>query len=62
MTYINDLLGFDKLLITFLIALVLYWIFTTRNKKSSKSDFNKYYEDIINSDKYKVKGKFESNK
>ncbi len=61
MAYINELLGFDKLIFAFLLIILLYWLFSSKSKRGSDGDFDKYYNEIINSDKYKVKGKYESN-
>lgn len=60
MSYISELIGLDKVIFAFIIALVLYWIISSKGKKKSESEFDKYYEDIINSDKYKVKGQYDS--
>ncbi|MFW5991147.1 MAG: hypothetical protein ACOCQX_02870 [Candidatus Nanoarchaeia archaeon] len=49
----------EKIIIALLVALAFYWLLGAR-KKSKKDDFMDYYNTIINSDKYKVKGKFET--
>ncbi len=60
MSYISEMIGLDKLFFAFLIALMLYWFISSKGKKKTQSDFDKYYSEIVNSDKYKVKGQYES--
>lgn len=49
-----------KIVIAVLAALVFYWIISSRQKKPAKDDFQDYYNEVLNSDKYKVKGQFDS--
>ncbi|MGM5482051.1 MAG: hypothetical protein ACQESF_01175 [Nanobdellota archaeon] len=43
-----------------ILALIFYWFISTRYNKPKNNEFKEYYDHIINSDKYKVKGKFET--
>ncbi|MFW6014032.1 MAG: hypothetical protein ACOCZQ_03275 [Nanoarchaeota archaeon] len=60
MSYISELMGLDKLFFALLVALVLYWLISSKGRKKTEGDFDKYYREVINSDKYKVKGQYDS--
>ena len=41
------------------IVLIALVYFLTRQRKPKETEFQRAYQDILHSDKYKVKGKFE---
>lgn len=55
--YYDMVLKLMFMIVTGLLAFMLYRKY--KYTKVSKSAFDEYYSDILNSDNYKVKGKFE---
>jgi hypothetical protein len=43
-----------------ILFLLIYWLYRHyHDSTSKKSDYDEYYDSVLKSDKYKVKGKFE---
>lgn len=57
MVAINEFLSNNKVTIGIFIAILIAYLLT--RKKKQPSNFDKEYEDILKSDKYKVKGQYE---
>jgi hypothetical protein len=45
-----------------ILFLIIYWIYRHYHSSTAKkSDYDEYYDNVLKSEKYKVKGKFEQN-
>ena len=50
----------EEIIIAGVIALAFYWIFRNKKIRNKEDNFREYYNNILYSDKYKVKAKFET--
>lgn len=57
MVTINELFSNNKVIIGVFVAIFIAYLLTRRKKQPST--FDKEYEDILKSDKYKVKSQYE---
>ncbi|MBN2457818.1 hypothetical protein JXB31_01660 [Candidatus Woesearchaeota archaeon] len=61
MIMIGNTQGYDLLWCVPLSLLLVYWIFRYyKGSRKKKESFDDYYNKVLNSDKYKVRGKFEA--